>query len=310
MNRIGIGCVLASIRIASTSICLGLLTFGGAQAAEGQKNTATHAPAMAKPKPDAVIRLWPGDAPNLVPGGNTESIVNERYHNVSVPQLLVYLPSKEKAKGIALIICAGGGYNHLAMCLHVDNVVQLLNDQGIAVFGLKYRTRYGNNDVVEDALADGKRAVRLVRSQAKEWGVDPQRVGVQGYSAGGNLCLNLAGRFDEGDPQAADPLERLSSRPDFVVLMCPWPNKRAIEEFPLSRKSPPTFIANAKDDKTAPVTFAAAIDEKLKGLGVKERLFVVETGGHSAFHYGVAEGPGARWPEALLPWLKQVGMLK
>jgi endo-1,4-beta-xylanase len=155
-------------------------------------------------------------------------------------------------------------------------------------------------------LADGKRAVRIVRSRAQEWGIDPHRIGVQGYSAGGNLCLNLAGRFDAGNAQATDPIERFSCRPDFCVLMCPWPNKRSMDEFPLSQDAPPMFIANARDDKTAPLSFALAIDERLKGLGVKERLFVVDTGGHGAFHYGVVDGPGAGWPEALLAWLKQV----
>jgi acetyl esterase/lipase len=286
--------------ISLASMCLSFALAAGADKA------ANHPPGFVKPEPDAIIPLWPGDAPNLVSGGKPETFVNERYANVSVPQLFVYLPPKEKASGTALVICAGGGYGHLAMCLHVENVVKLLNDQGIAVFGLKYRTRYGNNDVVQDALADGQRAVRIVRSRAQEWAIDPHRVGVQGYSAGGNLCLNLAGRFDTGDPQAVDPIERFSCRPDFCALMCPWPNKRTIDEFPLSKDSPPTFIANARDDKTAPLSFALAIDEKLKGLGVKEKLFVVDSGGHGAFHSGVVEGPGARWPEALLPWLKQI----
>jgi acetyl esterase/lipase len=278
------------------------LSFASAAGADGAAN---HPPGFVKPEPDAVIPLWPAGVPNLVSDGKAETFVNERYANVSVPQLFVYLPPKGKASGTAVVICAGGGYGHLAMCLHVENVVQLLNDHGIAVFGLKYRTRYGSNNVVEDALADGKRAVRIVRSRAQEWGLDPHRIGVQGYSAGGNLCLNLAGRFDAGDPQAADPIEHFSCRPDFCVLMCPWPNKRAIDEFPLSRDAPPMFIANARDDKTAPLSFALAIDDKLKGLGVKEQLFVVDTGGHGAFHYGVVEGHGAAWPEALLRWLKQ-----
>jgi acetyl esterase/lipase len=274
--------------------------------AAGAAGPVNHPPGFIKPEPDAVIPLWPEGVPNLVAGGKAETFVNERYANVSVPQLFVYLPPKDKSSGTALVICAGGGYGHLAMCLHVENVVQLLNDCGIAVFGLKYRTRYADNDVVEDALADGQRAVRIVRSRAQEWGLDPHRIGVQGYSAGGNLCLNLAGRFDAGNAQAADPAERFSCRPDFCVLMCPWPNRRSIDEFPLSQDAPPTFIANARDDKTAPLSFALAIDERLKGLGVKEQLFVVDTGGHSAFHYGVVDGPGAGWPEALLAWLKPI----
>ena len=124
------------------------------------------------------------------------------------------------------------------------------------------------------------------------------------------MCLNLAGRFDDGDPAANDPTERSSGRPDFIALMCPWPNKRAVKDFPLSKKSPPTFIASAKDDKSAPIGFAMAIDEKPRQLGVTEHLFVVETGGHGAFQFSVSQSPGAKWPEAFLPWLRQIGMLR
>lgn len=227
---------------------------------------------------------------------------------MSLPQLFVYLPATEKANGTALIICAGGAYNALAMCMHVENVVKLFNDQGFAVFGLKYRTHYGTNDVVADALADAKRAVRLVRSRAHEWHIDPHRLGVQGYSVGANLCLNLAGQFDDGDPNATDKVARFSSRPDFCVLMCPWLNKLTIEAFPLNRNSPPTWIASARDDKAAPFSFDIAIDQKLKRLGVEEELFAVDTGDHGAFHYSVANEPGAGWPEPLIRWLDKLGL--
>ena len=270
-------------------------------------NAAHHPPDYVKPEPSTIIQLWPGDPPNLILNAKPETLVNERYGNVSIPQLFVYLPPKAKANGTALIICAGGGYGHLAMCLHVENVVKVLNDRGIVVFGLKYRTRYGTNDVVADALADGKRAVKIVRSRAAEWNVNPQRIGVQGYSAGGNLCLNLAGRFDEGGAKASDPIERVSSRPDFCVLMCPWPNKLTIDSYPLLSNSPPAWIANARDDKSAPFSFATAIVEKLKALGVEYEFFAVDTGGHSAFHYAMETGPGAAWPEPLIHWLKKIG---
>ena len=279
-----------------------------AQAAEQEKVPANHPPGFVMPEPDAVIRLWPGDVPGLVPNGNAETFVNERYANVSVPQLFAYLPPEEKASGSALVICAGGGYAHLSMCLHVDNVVKLLHDEGIAVFGLKYRTRYGDNDVVADALADGKRAIRMVRSRASEWGIKPDRIGIQGYSAGANLALNLAARFDDGDPHAADAIERVSCRPDFCVLMCLWAGPQTIVDFPLRSNSPPTFFAHAEDDKTAPIGFAREVNEKLRGLGVPQEMFVVESGGHGAFHCGMVEGPGAKWPEALLPWLEKINM--
>lgn len=103
---------------------------------------------------------------------------------------------------------------------------------------------------------------------------------------------------------------RFSSRPDFVALICPCPNGKKTESYPLQKHSPPTFIANAKDGNTAPVAFDLAIDQKFKELGVVEELFLVETGGQMAFHHSVSQGPGAKWPEALSPWLKKIGMLK
>lgn len=263
---------------------------------------------LSTPPPSLTLDLYPGDAPGLVAGGKAETFLNERFQNVSKPQMSVWLPEKGKSNGTALIICAGGGYHHLAMGLHVENVAELLTHNGIAVIGLKYRTRYGANDVVEDALADGKRAVRLTRSHATAWRIDPGRVGVQGYSAGANLCLNLAGRFDSGNPASADLVERLSSRPDFVVLMCPWPNSKTIVDYPLRKNTPPVFIAHARDDSTAPFGFAVAIQDKLKELGIANKLHAVDTGGHSAFHYRDAKDTGHGWPDVLLPWLESIGM--
>jgi hypothetical protein len=96
---------------------------------------ANHPAGFVKPIPSEVVPLWVGDAPGLVTNARPETAVNERIKNVSIPQLLVYLPPKEKSNGTSLIICAGGGYSHLAMCLHVENVVRMLNEQGITVFG-------------------------------------------------------------------------------------------------------------------------------------------------------------------------------
>lgn len=303
MNR---SCSLVADLIRIVLVASLSLSLASQASAQG---TANHPPGFVKPEPTAVIPLWPQGVPNLVAGGRAETFVNERYANVSVPQLHVYLPPPDKASGTALVICAGGGYRHLAMCLHVENVLPVLHDHGIAVIGLKYRTRYADsNDVAADALADGQRAVRIVRSRAQEWGLDSGRIGVQGYSAGGNLCLNLAGHFDAGDPQAVDPVERISCRPDFCVLMCPWPNKQPSDAFPLRDDSPPTFLASARDDTTAPFSFAQAINDRLKGLGVKQQLFAVDTGGHGAFHYGMVAGPGGKWPEGLLAWLDEIDM--
>ncbi len=257
------------------------------------------------PTPSKVLRLWPGDAPGLVTPAKAEEIVNERIRNVSVPELWVYLPERQDPKRAALLICPGGGYGHLAMGLHVGNVVKLFNDQGVVVLGLKYRTKYGANPVADDAVADCARAVRVIRQQADAWGIDPSRVGVQGYSAGGNIGLNLLGRYDAGDPQSADPVQRFSSRPDFMALMCPWPNGKLIADYPVLKNPPPVFIASAEDDKTAPTAFAMEIAEAVKNQGGKVQMFVVPTGGHGAFHYGVSKGDGEKWPEAFKPMLEK-----
>jgi endo-1,4-beta-xylanase len=190
------------------------------------------------------------------------------------------------------------------MGLHVGNVVKLLNDQGVVVLGLKYRTKYGANPVADDAVADCARAVRIIREQADAWGIDPSRVGVQGYSAGGNIGLNLLGRYDAGDPQAADPVQRFSSRPDFMALMCPWSNGKPIADYPVNKNPPPVFIASAEDDKTAPTAFALEIAAAVKNQGGKVQMFVVPTGGHGAFHYGVSKGAGEKWPEEFKPMLE------
>lgn len=267
-----------------------------------------HPPDYVPPQPAAILPLWPSEPPNLVAGGRQEYVKNERFIGVSHPQLLVYLPKKEKATGAALLICAGGGYGGLAMCIHVENVVKMLNDRGVAVVGVKYRTAYGKNDVAADAMADGKRAVKLVRSHAREWDIDPQRVGIQGYSAGANLCLNVIGHFDEGDPQSADPVERFSSRPDFCLLMSTWPYRKPLEDYPLAHNAPPTWIATAWDDTVAPFSFSQGIYDKLKSLNVPVEMFAVEKGGHGAFHYGLSKGPGGQWPDQVFPWLKKMGL--
>jgi acetyl esterase/lipase len=283
---------------------IALLLFAGwsVYAARAANHPADYIP----PEPSAVVPLWTGDPPGLLANARPETFVNERFGHVSIPQLLVYLPPKEKRSGTSLIICAGGGYEGLAMCLHVENVVRRLNDQGLAVFGLKYRTRYGTNDVVADALADLRRAVKLVRSRCAEWNLDPSRVGVQGYSAGANLCLNLISHFDVGDVQASDQVERFSSRPDFCALMATWPNGKTMDHFPLGPQTPPTWLATARDDTTAPLAFSEAIAERLNVLGVPHEVLVVESGGHGAFHYGLATGPGGAWPEPFLAWLNGI----
>ena len=224
--------------------------------------------------------------------------------NVGIPGVLVYLPSTPApATGrMALIACPGGGYKHLTRLVGADYAVDAFAPRNVAVISLKYRTRPPSLNVEADALADGERAVRLVRHHAREWGIDPQKIGVVGWSAGANLALNLACHFDAGLPVHTDPVERLSSRPDFVVLLSPWPSGRTLADYPVPAGAPPAFIASAEDDKTAPTDFARGIAQNYASASAPHHLWVVPTGGHGAFTIN-APGEGGQWIARLLPWL-------
>jgi acetyl esterase/lipase len=274
-----------------------LATFGICLAEEGQVEEPP-----SPLKPDLTLRLWPGDAPGLVqPAAPETTDETLRVKNVSVPELRVYLPKDAKESRPAILICPGGGFGHLSMGVHIQNNVDLFNKEGVVVIGLKYRTKYGKNDPAKDSLADCIQAMRLIRSHAAEWGIDPKRVGIQGYSAGGTVCINLLGNHDAGDPSSTDPVAKQSSRPDFMALMCPWPNHKTAADFPIKPNSPPVFIASAKDDNTAPTAFAMEIAKAIKQQTGKVTMFVVPTGGHGAFQLGVAKGPGITWPQYFLP---------
>jgi acetyl esterase/lipase len=206
------------------------------------------------------------------------------------------------------------------MSLEGQLVAKFFNEHGITVFGLKYRTKPPSQDVAADALADGQRAMRIVRSRAAEWKIDPNRIGILGYSAGANLALNLASHFDAGKPvnispvnsssDGVDPLDRVSCLPDFAVMLSTWPNARTLDAFPLRPDSPPTFIAIAKDDRTAPPPFTAQIKARLDELKVENHLFESETGGHGAFHLDAQNAERAKlWTPRLLEWLTKIKML-
>lgn len=251
------------------------------------------------------FNLWANNPPGMVAGATPGADDGTgRYRNVGIPGLLVYLPATPPpANGrLALIVCPGGGYTHLTRLVGGDGSVDAFAPKGVAVIVLKYRTQPPSASVDADALADGRRAVEFVRNHAKEWGIDPHRIGMLGWSAGANLALNLASHFDGGDAAAADPVERESSRPDFVVLLSPWPSRHTVADYPIAKDAPPAFIASAKDDKTAPVTFAEAVGASYTKAGAKASLWIVDTGGHGAFTIG-APGDGGKWIARFWAWL-------
>lgn len=264
----------------------------------------------ANPFPEArEVPLWPANPPGAVAGATPGADDGTgRYRNVGIPGILLYQPdTPAPASGRpAVIACPGGGYTHLTRLVGADGAVAALLPEGMVVVSLKYRTTPPSTDVEVDALADGKRAVRLVRQHALEWGIDPHRIGMVGWSAGANLVLNVACHADAGLSISTDPVERQSSRPDFVIMLSPWPAKRSSADYPISTSAPPAFIASAEDDKTAPAGFARAIGDAYRDAGVPVHLWVVPTGGHGAFTIN-APGEGGAWIARFLPWLASLG---
>jgi len=259
--------------------------------------------------PDA-IPLWPDKPPRFLEGAPAETVVeNARIRSVSLPSLTPYLPKKELRTGMAVVVCAGGGYGGHDWKTHVVYAAQVFNPMGVAVIGLKYRTRpphlVKNEEIQAITLLDAKRAVRLVRHRCAEWGIHPSKIGIVGYSAGANLAMNLGANFDHGDPQASDPIEHLSSRPDFAVGLGTWHWRKPENPFFFKKNSPPVYLVHATTDK--PIEIATNIVADLKKLSVPARLDLFEEGGHGVGNLiptRVAHGfPGAQWPRLLVEWL-------
>lgn len=264
--------------------------------------------AFAVEKPTAPLRLWPGAAPGALGEAGKD-----------VPTLTPYWPAPEKATGAAFIVCPGGGYRSLAA--HEDEIfAKWLASQGIAAFSLKYRLTV-DGYLVPTILQDAARAMRVVRSNAAEWGIDPQRIGMIGCSAGGHLTATLCTQFDAGDPQASDPVERVSSRPDLAVLCYAFilfdlPDAKREERFlgpsgtPAQKRllsprlnvrsdTPQTFIWQTVEDPTVTADNALAYAAALREKGVPFDLHLYEKGRH-----GIGLGSKELDPEKLHPWTR------
>lgn len=254
------------------------------------------------------IDLWEDFVPGVISGESRFiEYGNGKVRAVRVPDLSIHFPENADRNRMVLLVNPGGGYRHLSRHVSGNATVPKFLPRGAVVAVLKYRTRppYTDDEVDDLALMDVKRAVRLLRYHADEWGIDPERVVVIGWSAGGNLTLNLATHADSGDANALDPAERMSSRPNAVGMMCPWPWKYSIHQYPVSRLSPPAFIAAAEDDETAPLTFAEDIRDAYLRVGVPVKLWTVPEGGHLAFSE-FQEGYGQKWDVELYDWLMTI----
>jgi acetyl esterase/lipase len=263
-----------------------------------------------------VITLWPDGAPGAVGAEDADK-----------PTLTVYLPPADKATGAAIVVCPGGGYRALA-AHEGQPVAEWLNTLGVTAFVLKYRLapRYHHPAPLQDA----SRAVRLVRARAADWKIDPQRIGILGFSAGGHVGATLGTHFDDGDPAAKDPVERVSSRPDPMVLIYPAISLTAdfvpkgigrmllgddakpeqLEELSAEKhvtaQTPPAFLVHTAEDSCEhSLVFALA----LRKAKVPVELHLYEKGKHG---YGLAtKDPILKtWTAHCADWLSSRGFLK
>ncbi len=273
------------------------------------------------PKPKT-IDLWPGVAP-----GESGKIAEEksevgkdgitRVSYVSKPTITVYRPSPEKDTGTSIVICPGGGYGILAISHEGEDVARWLNTIGVTGVVLKYRIprRPGtpNDQPPPQALMDAQRAVSLVRSQAGDLGIDPKRIGLLGFSAGGHLTAWASTNFDKRSYEPVNAADKVNCRPDFTVLIYPAyllkkGNAGLAPEIRAGSESPPTFLAHASDD---PITVESSVQYylALKRAGVPAELHVYSSGGHG---YGMKpiKHPVAAWPQRLEDWMRSRGLLK
>lgn len=280
---------------------------------------STAAFAQTVPPPNAVVNLWPAGSPTLqgpnekeilLPAGVQPGQRIASIKNVHTPLIEVRLPAPEKATGCAIVVAPGGGHSQLVWGTEGTDISQWLNDLGIAVFILKYRLAQtsGYHYTVEgEALQDTERAIRIVRARAKDWGVDPNRVGILGFSAGGALAALVEMRFDRGKPDAADPIDHESCRPDFVGMVYPgW----APMEIAIPKDAAPCFLTSAGSDDQFHARQTVEFFSALFKANVPADLHIYAHGGHGNGIKPRNGIPFGTWPVRFIDWLTDLGMLK
>ncbi len=282
-----------------------------------------------------VLKVWPKGIPESIASDTYAEKATEengfpsRFEKVTDPVIYVFLPPADKSNGKAVLICPGGGYGVLAFSHEGFAIARWLNENGIAGIILKYRLP--SDLIMKDKkvgpLQDAQEAMRLIRRNATEWKINPSKVGVIGFSAGGHLASTLSTHYAEKVYESGDTT---SARPDFSLLLYPVISfdasfthagsrknligdnpaddqiKRFSNELQINSKTPPTFIVHSSDDKTVPVRNSIVYYEALQKNGVIAEMHIFQKGGHG---YGLAVGRGTEsaWPDLSLHWLKATG---
>lgn len=258
----------------------------------------------------AAIPLWSKGAPGSeARAGEAEEIAGENCGNVHNPTLTPYLPERAKATGTAVIICPGGGHSKLCLGHEGYALAEWFRDRGIAAFVLKYRLareKGSNYTIQEHAMADTRRALRLVRSRADEWHIQTDRVGILGFSAGGELAAYAAMKHDPGQKDSADVIERQSCRPDFQALIYPGSSG----SFTAETGMPPVFIAAGYSDRPDIAEGMASLYLKYKAAKVPTELHLFANAGHGfGYRHNAKPSAATRWPERFTELLSDSGLL-
>jgi acetyl esterase/lipase len=267
------------------------------------------------------IRLWPGGAPGsegVTAAEVSKPSTDPKYAGLPAnftvthyPSIYVFLPPKEKATGAAIVVAPGGGHTQLVIDKEGWEFADWLNAQGIAAFVLKYRLAKAPGSTYTlpgEVYADAARSVRLVRSRAAEWNLDPKRIGFSGFSAGGEVTGMMETRFDAGKPDSPDPVERVSSRPDFTVSVYPAYRPGANRPdapplFPIPKDAPPAFLVCADDDRSH-VEATVKFYLELEANHIPAEMHIYAYGGHG---FGLRPtkkpAPVMSWTDRLKEWL-------
>jgi acetyl esterase/lipase len=260
------------------------------------------------------IPLWPTGAPGsegkTAKEVETTSPAGEiRVASIHNPSLTPYLPAQDKATGTAILVIPGGGHRYLAITHEGYNVAEWLAAHGIAAFVLKHRLAREENSTYRievESLADTRRAIRMIRSRAQEWSIDPARVGAIGFSAGGELVAQVSAKADSGHAESPDPIERQHSRPDFQALIYPG---RSGDIGP-AKDAPPGFLACAYNDRTDISEGLAEAYLRFKRAGVPAELHIYGSGGHGFGLRATNTRPVGSWIVRFEEWLRESGFLK
>lgn len=263
------------------------------------------------------LSIWPGEAP----------LGEGKAEKVDVP-ITVHLPPAGQATGTAIVICPGGGYGGRVVEGEGHGIARWLNTHGIAGVVLEYRLPAGHH---RRPMLDAQRALRVVRHRAAEWNLDPRRIGIMGFSAGGHLASTAGTHFDSGNPAAADPIERTGCRPDFMVLVYPVitmgpkthggsrnnllgtnPPAALVEllsnEKQVTAETPPAFLTHARTDTVVPIVHSQMFHAALQAKGVPSELQEFPKGTHGYNGYRGEEWDA--WQKRSLEWLGERGFLK